>query len=37
MQRRNTLDEKLPKGFKNKLIEFEYQLEKGQITQEVVI
>lgn len=29
-------DDKLPKGFKNKLIELEFQLEKGQVSSELV-
>jgi hypothetical protein len=37
--RRSTMareDDKLPKGFKNKLIELEFQLEKGQVNQQLV-
>ena len=31
------MDEKLPKGFKNKIIEYEFQLEKGQVTKDSVM
>jgi hypothetical protein len=36
-RRQSTIEEKLPKGFKNKLIELEFALEKGTCTQELVI
>jgi hypothetical protein len=32
MRRQTTLEDRLPKGFKNKLIELEFALEKGQVT-----
>jgi hypothetical protein len=30
--RRATIDDRLPKGFKNKLIELEFSIEKGQVS-----
>lgn len=37
VRRQSIIEEKLPKGFKNKLIELEFTLEKGTCTQELVI
>jgi hypothetical protein len=32
LMRRATIDDRLPKGFKNKLIELEFSIEKGQVS-----